>query len=572
MQPEDRVFGEASALVVAGGAADFREVPGPDPRRKVYLHGEWLGSDLHARVAADDLEDGHGRFVVLVHDLQANRLVVQNDRYGMASLFRVDAGGRVHLGTRMKPLLERGLSQRRLDAAGLADALAFNVPFGSRTLVADVGRLAPGTRLAVDLAGGAAREERRWSPERVMASEQVPYESLREALVARFLEGFDRCIAGEARVGITLSGGIDSRCLLAAGLDRGAQLAAFNASIPGSRSGRYAAQMAARFDVPYEAHPVGPEFAESYPARLREVMAVTEGMTFASEVEARWLSQHVSGPTVMLHGAFGEVSKLFKMLQWRVDGAVLGATRANLADVVWRRFDPMFRANLALFSPEIRAATERHAREELGSRIDAIDPAFTPAMVMLVLYVEEFVSKITPSSAKVWNQSLPTRFPFAYPPFVDTLLRVRSEDKMQQRFQMDLLKGLSPELFRFPDANTGTRVDAPVWLSRLLDLSDKARRVLFASQTTLDHSDRPTWFTRMRPSAEELLLSDDARQVFDPAAVERAIAHVVGREGAPGFGPVAAIRHRIARVRTAVGLEKALLFQLFREHAGLGAP
>jgi asparagine synthase (glutamine-hydrolysing) len=565
----DLAFGGPPAVVVVDGRRYFREVEGTDPQRRIYLHGQWIGPPLQALLARDELENGFGQFVVLVHDRGRNTLTVQSDRYGLAPLFQTSSGGILYLSNRIRALLERGVVAGQLDPAALADLLAFNVPLGTKTLVRDVRSLGPATRLTIDLLRPRVLEERRWQPSAVLREGSRPYPDASAGLAALFLEGFRLCVEGQPCVGITLSGGIDSRCLLAAGLSLGLPLAAYNASVPGSRSARYAERMAVLCSTPYEAHPIGAEFAESYPERLRKVIGSTEGMTFSSEIEGHWLRDHVSGPSVMLHGAFGELSKLAKMHLYGVDAAVMGCPRSELPQLVWRRFEPWFRAHGEVFSAEIRQAMGGAARQHLVERIEGMDAKLSAPEVMQVLYCEEFLSKVTPYSARIWNERLPLRFPFGYPPYLDALLRVRSEDRMRPLVQMDLLRRTSPDLFAFPDANTGARVDSPARWAKLLGLLEKARMVLTTSRAVRDHSDPLGWFTAMRPSAEELLLAGDSGGLFDRERLGSVLARARDRGDASGFGPVAAVRRRVARYRAAITVEKVLLFQFWRDYMGV---
>ena len=74
------------------------------------------------------------------------------------------------------------------------------------------------------------------------------------------------------------------------------------------------------------------------------------------------------------------------------------------------------------------------------------------AGVAQMLYIDEFLGKVVKSSARMWSGRLPTFFPFAYPPLVDLILRVRTADKATSRFVTYFLKKINTGLALRPVA------------------------------------------------------------------------------------------------------------------------
>lgn len=506
---------------------------------------------------------GASDLVAVTHDEEADRLVIANDRYGHDQVFLARRPGSLVLATRLDTLLAHGLGERKIDRTALAEVLAFGVPLERRTLVPGIETLPPATRLSVDLETGATSEERTWSAAAALAGPQRPYATQREALIEAFLAGFDRAADG-GPVAVTLSGGMDSRCLLAAALHRRMKTVAVNCSVPGSRSASYAAKMAARTGTPYFAHPVGEAFAAEYGQHLRGVVELTEGMTFSSEVECHFLRERVSGARVVLHGAFGELTKLEDMHLYYVDAATAAAGRAALPDLLWRRIEPGLARALLVYPRELQAELRERARASLDARVAKVDPGLGSVEALQVLYIEELLGKVTKESALIWNDRVPTRFPFAYAPFVDLVLATRSEDRMVQRFQMDFLRRTARSLFQFPDANSGLRVDAPEVLRSAVKLADRARRVLTLGRRAQDHADPRTWIAGMQPGPETIL---DGAGPFDRGEVERLLELL--RAGAP-LNPVALVRQRIAQHAAAAAIERAMILRLWMERTGLG--
>jgi asparagine synthase (glutamine-hydrolysing) len=563
-------FGDGQVVVVDGRRA-FRPLPAGDPEIDLYLHA---GSDLDDREAAAaararDLSASFGRSLLLVHDRRARRLEILSDRYAHLPFFLERRDGKLRLASRLDALLGGGGAApaaapgpaRRLNRAALADILLLNVPLGTKTLVEGIASFPAACRMSIDLADGAATQTRTWDPATLLLGEQRPLADTQQDLFDSFMQGFDQAVRGE-RVAVTLSGGIDSRCLLAAALDRHLSVTAFNCSVPGSRAARYAETMARRTKVPYRAYPVGDDFSGEYAERLRGVLGLTEGMTFASEVECHWLRERLSDATVVLHGAFAELSKLDSMHLYFVDDAVRRATRATLAQVIWRRHQPPLELFLPLVAPELRDELRRAARESLAARIDGMAPGLAPDQALQAMYIEEFLPKVTKCSSVIWNDRIRTRFPFAYPPYVDLLLRTRSADRMSQTFQMRLLQRTSPLLFRFPNANTGLRVDAPRFLITAARTLDRARRVVFMSRGSLGHSDQGYWVTHMRPAPEEILLDRSSGGLFDGGAVERLLREL--RQPPPvSWNPVRTLTARGERQRKAMVVQKAMMLRLW---------
>ncbi|MFT5432917.1 MAG: hypothetical protein ACI9OJ_003621, partial [Myxococcota bacterium] len=516
----DLVFGDPAWVTFLNGENEFLEVPSDDPSLAIYQMGDLPASEIWQSVRSGDFSHHGARFLVLVHDKDKQRLSIFNDRYGQLPLFMVRQPDAVLFSTRVETMLTRELVPRRLNRSAFADLLAFDTPLERRTLVDGIEGYPAGTQTTIKLATREIKETRQWDPAAILGEPELSFAETSDSLFDAFMEGFDRVIEGR-RVGITLSGGIDSRCFLSAAKYRGVTVSSFNHSVPDSRSAIYARSMAEMVGSPYQDFPVGLEFAKDYARRVQGVLSITEGMSFSSEVECHWLREQITGVDVVLHGAFAELAKLRSMHRYSVSAATSKATIESLPDVLWDRFGTELEPCLLTFPDEIRDEVRETARDNLKARLGKIDPGLTTDQTLQVMYLEEFLFKVFKSSSRIWNDQIPTRFPFAYPGFIDLLLRTKSSDRIRQKFQMMLLKRTHRPLFDYPDANTGLKVNAPKALNRVAHIFDRLRGIFTSSPMALDHTNQGYWITHMVPPPEEVLLNSDAFGLFDKSEVSR---------------------------------------------------
>ena len=148
-----------------------------------------------------------GDFALVLFDRRERRLVAARDPLGIRPLYyRLDAGV-LRVASELRALVEPG---DRLDEGYLAEALAGDVADTEGTPYAAVRRV-PAAHLLVAAAGGV-RLVRYWEPEagvrhRSAAEHQA---QVRDA----FDEAVRACCDGEPRVGVHVSGGLDSSSVL----------------------------------------------------------------------------------------------------------------------------------------------------------------------------------------------------------------------------------------------------------------------------------------------------------------------------------------------------------------------
>jgi len=336
------------------------------------------------------------------------------------------------------------------------------------------------------------------------------------------------------------------------GLYIGQLLDTYGTGVPGSRGEQYARRMAEMCHVPYYFHPLGKEFGRNYYHLLQSVMHLTEGMSFSSETEGHWLRDHASKHQVILHGAFAELSKIGSLHNFFLDRKILKAKKGFLAELLWKRFEYRFNRCLEGFSVDFRGQISQQAKTNLQNKIGDIDNRLTTAEIMQILYIEEYLQKVAKYSSYIWNDHVPTYFPFSYPQYVDKLLHLRTRDKIRQKFQIYLLKRTSPQLLRFPDANTGTRVSAPVLLNKIVHVTNWAAKKLFKSNILYDHMNFAGWINDMKPSAEEILLDSGEKWIYNQKNLTRIIQKTKKGDN-----------------ESAIALQAFLRFGLWRKYMGL---
>ncbi len=169
---------------------------------------EEYGRDFAARLRLN------GFFTVLIWDRQAHSLLVLNDRFGQCPLHYTQCGSELLFATEAKGLLESGRLRRQIDEIGMEDHLTIGTVLGDRTLFEGVQLLPPASMLV--FRDSHLHVHHWWPYFRHSVSHRVPAHEHSERLAATLTRAVEAQLpAGECH-GLLLSGGLDSRLVLAA--------------------------------------------------------------------------------------------------------------------------------------------------------------------------------------------------------------------------------------------------------------------------------------------------------------------------------------------------------------------
>lgn len=161
-----------------------------------------------------------GNFNLLVWDEKRCRLVVMNDWFGLGTLFYSFSEGVLRLAPEIKAILFNLSSSPRLDFQGLAEYIHFWNLLDDRTFFEHITLLPPASILEYE--DGRLSVRPYWH---LTLSEEEADEQKVEKLADHGLEllkqAVARTTAGREQIGITLTGGMDSRMLLAIACGQG---------------------------------------------------------------------------------------------------------------------------------------------------------------------------------------------------------------------------------------------------------------------------------------------------------------------------------------------------------------
>lgn len=168
--------------------------------------------DAWSRLGPGALDQVDGAWVAAVWDRAAHRLHLARDAFGIRRIFFARRGRRLAFATRMRRLLDLPWVSRELAREHLAEFLAFRYVHAPRTLLRDVQVVPAGHLLSFD---GDPPTIEPWFRLRYAAPYSTPPE---EAPTLQELDRrLNRAVAarasGRGRVGVFLSGGLDSSAL-----------------------------------------------------------------------------------------------------------------------------------------------------------------------------------------------------------------------------------------------------------------------------------------------------------------------------------------------------------------------
>jgi asparagine synthase (glutamine-hydrolysing) len=156
----------------------------------------------------------NGRFHGVVADRIRGTAQLFNDRYGLHRLYYHEAKDAFYFAAEAKAILKVRPELRVIDDRGLGEFIACGCVLENRTLYRDIGLLPPGS--AWSFRNGALETKssyfnpKEWEEQEPLGMEEY-YSGIRDA----FVSNLPRYFNGRERVGMSVTGGLDTRIILA---------------------------------------------------------------------------------------------------------------------------------------------------------------------------------------------------------------------------------------------------------------------------------------------------------------------------------------------------------------------
>ena len=341
--------------------------------------GSWL-VHLYEEEGDQFFEKLNGLFSGLLIDKRQGMAFLFNDRYGVERIYWHETEGAVFFASEAKALLRVLPELRAFDQEGVAQFLTFGCTLGQRTLFRGVQSL-PGASVW-SFENGKCQKRKYFSPETWESQPILPA----EAFVAEFQETFQRILPryfeSESRIGISLTGGQDSRMIMACLPNAGEKPVCytFSGEKRDTLDALLAARIAAECGLEHQILRIGPDFLSDFASHVDRTVYLTDGSLGSLGAHEIYLNNQARALSpVRLTGVFGgEILRgvsMFKPLH--LAHGLVNADLAETATSCTRRwsYDGDHPVTFAAFHelPEQRFGISAASRSQTSFRTPYLD-------------------------------------------------------------------------------------------------------------------------------------------------------------------------------------------------------
>lgn len=405
------------------------------------------------------LEDGvatiadlDGDFQIAVLDVRERTLAVANDRFGGLPMYWASSAAGVAFGGGVRGVLMAPGVPCAPDTEALREAMTFGgYRLGTRTNLEAV-RMVPGGSL-MTIRQGQCHIRRYWSWRDVPATAGGKSRELVEEMQRLWRSAIARRLAGASRFGQTLSGGLDSRAILAEAAPRAHGWTAITYGVPGCDDAKYAERAARAVGATWRFYPLYSGTDPDWLERRTGFIQQTDGLIELGDLmHLEALDLQRSCFDVHLSGYVGD--------------AVSGPTFAGILTHTDAMHSlPCYETSLGLPCDAALARVAEHAEALDGASI-----RFLP--------FEHKLPQSTNRWTAAWRPWLRVRKPFLDHAFFDFCQGLPTSVRMSGRLHERWLRQSYPACFKsIPNQRTGVPVLTPRWQYQLARVRRRAAAV-----------------------------------------------------------------------------------------------
>jgi asparagine synthase (glutamine-hydrolysing) len=224
-------------------------------------------------------ESLNGLFSGLLIDRRANKVVLFNDRYGVGRIYWHETTEAFYFASEAKALLRVLPGLREFDRDGVAQFLGVGTPLNGRTLFREI-RLLPAASCWT-FGDGKVQRTSYFAPSTWESQPGLSADEYEQAFSATFQKVLPRYFAADKKIGIALTGGLDTRMFMAAQPHDAARETSYTFTGPEGRTldDRIAAQVAGECGLEHRLLRLGEDFFPGFATHADKTVFVTDGMS-----------------------------------------------------------------------------------------------------------------------------------------------------------------------------------------------------------------------------------------------------------------------------------------------------
>jgi asparagine synthase (glutamine-hydrolysing) len=295
-------------LVFAG-----EEFPEPDIRIRLRARGHQV-EETGASYLVHSYEDDpafpaglNGTFHGLVGDRAAGTATLFNDRCGSKRLYYHEGDDAFYFAAEAKAILAARPELRTIDIRGLGEFMSCGCVLQNRTVFRDI-HVLPGAAAWVFGEGSCHRKRSYFQPRQWEEQPPLDAESYYQEIRRVFAHKLPRYFGGAAPIGISLTGGLDSRMIMAWQQFPSGSLPCytFAGTYRDCRDVIVARQVATVCRQPHHLITIGDEFLSKFPYFAERSVYLSDGTVDVSRAPALYANQQARGiAPIRMTGVYG---------------------------------------------------------------------------------------------------------------------------------------------------------------------------------------------------------------------------------------------------------------------------
>jgi asparagine synthase (glutamine-hydrolysing) len=250
----------------------------------------------------------NGRFQGLVSAKLSGETMLFNDRYGMQRLYYHESKEAFYFAAEAKAILAVRPELRRPDPRGLGEFVACGSVLENRTLFEGIHVLPPGSAWTFR-AGSVEKKKTYFEPQEWEQQDPLDSESYHQNLREVFSRNFPRYLNGQEKIGVSLTGGLDTRTVMAWQRFAPGSLPCYTYGEAGRdcRDVVVARQVARECQQSHQVIPLGNEFLARFPYYAERSMYLTDACVDVTRAPDLYLSERAREiAPVRMTGLYGD--------------------------------------------------------------------------------------------------------------------------------------------------------------------------------------------------------------------------------------------------------------------------